>query len=155
MNVKNISSVPPIKPNQGTMMTSLHHMTSPNDIDQQGWKLPNDSAFPSEKCRKDLLVRHYFCLSPTNRQRVISIISAFPSEKCLKFLLVRLRFYLSRTGGQSVISIPDQSEKRTMKCMTWEMCQRCPRVFSCGAISLLQRSQKFAPGHLLSMPINL
>ena len=72
----------------------------------QGRKLQNNSAFPSEKCRKDLPVRHYFCLSTTNRQRVISLISAIPLEKCLKFILVRLQFYLSRTGGQCVISIP-------------------------------------------------
>ncbi len=84
-----------------------------NVVHVQAWKLQNNSAFPSEKCRKDLPVRHYFCLSSPNRQRVIFIITAFPLEKCLKFLLVRLHFYLSRTGGQSVISIPVQVEYST------------------------------------------
>ncbi len=31
----------------------------------QGWKLEKNSAFLSEKYRKDLLVHHYFCMSPT------------------------------------------------------------------------------------------
>ena len=77
---------------------------------KQGWKLQNNLGFPSEKCRKDLPVRHYFCLSWTGKQTVIFTISAFPSEKCLKYLLVRLYFYLSRTGGQPVISIPGHKD---------------------------------------------
>ncbi len=72
----------------------------------QGWKLQNISAFLSEKCRKNLPVRCYFCLCWTGRQTAISSISAFPLEKCLNFLLVQLYFYLSWTGGQPVISIP-------------------------------------------------
>ena len=81
----------------------LHQVILPG----QGWKLQNNPAFPLEKCRKDLPVRHYFYLSWTGKQTVIFTISAFPSEKCLKYLLVGLYFYLSRTGGQPVISIPD------------------------------------------------
>ena len=89
------------------VVLTLHQFRNLTSDKHTGWKLQNNPAFPSEKCRKDLPVRHYFCLSWTGKQTVIFTISAFPSEKCLKYLLVRPYFYLSRTGGQPVISIPD------------------------------------------------
>ncbi len=91
----------------------------------QGWKLQIISAFPSEKCPKNLPV-YYFGLSWTGRQTVISTISAFPSEMCLNSLLVRLYFYLSRTGGQRVISIPGFWLGNNKKSTIW-LRMRCLR----------------------------
>ncbi len=84
----------------------------------QGWKLQNISAFPSEKCRKNLPVRLYFCLSWTSRQRVISKKFSLSLGKVSKILTCPVLF----------LPVPDRRTACNFHPCIWPVMSRKQRL---------------------------
>ncbi len=95
----------------------------------QGWKLQNNAACPSDMRLRDLPVWHYVLPFLDSKYTINVKISAFPSDKCLNFLPVHLFFYLSRTGGQSIISIPGNKSLDILVHDFYLLAPGCPTIW--------------------------
>ena len=83
----------------------------------RGGNYKKNSAFPSEKCRKKLPVLHYFCLSSTNKQWVISIISDSRLPKP-QWGRIRVRLY-KKNFNDLWFYLWNHLHSRRWNCMSW------------------------------------